>query len=203
MANFAVLFSSSIMVKGKINGYIQEWMAGDELAFSAILDYYHHRLLASSLRIVPNREDAEELVMNALLKIWQYKHRLFEVRQFDDYLFGILRQEVVRLSRKQVLAIENIDNLPLANLGTIDHPELNFKEIQFRYHTALAKLSPKQREVFLCLREQDMSRREIAEQRGMSIHTVNSHMNTALKILRHEMKEYPEVLVAILMLAQY
>jgi RNA polymerase sigma-70 factor (ECF subfamily) len=186
------------MAKQDIKDYIQQWLAGDEFVFGQVLDFYYPKLLASSLKIVPVREDAEELVMNALLKIWQYRHRLSEVRQFDDYLFGILRQEVVRLSRKQVLIIENIDHFALNELGTVEHPELIFKEFLSRYHAALDKLSPKQREVFLSLREHDMSRKEIAEKTGLSVHTVNSHMNTALKILRQEMKEYPEVLVGIL-----
>lgn len=186
------------MSKQEINGYIQQWLAGNEQAFGEILDFYYPRLLTSSLKIVPLREDAEELVMNALLKIWQYRQRLSEVRQFDDYLFGILRQEIIRLSRKRVMPMENIEALPQGNLGTVAHPEFSLKEILLRYQAALDKLSPKQREVFLALREEDLSRKQVAERTGMSIHTVNSHMNTALKILRQEMKEHPEVLVGIL-----
>lgn len=186
------------MAKRDINRYIQRWLAGDEPAFSQILDFYYPRLLASSLRMVSVREDGEELVMNALLKIWQHRHRMSEVRQFDNYLFGILQQEAVALSRKKVMTMQNIEELPLVDLGTVAHPEFTLTELLSRYQAALDKLSPKQREVFLALREQDLSRKQIAEQTGMSIHTVNSHMNTALKILRREMKEYPEVLVGVL-----
>lgn len=186
------------MAKQEIGIYIQQWLAGDEPAFGKILDFYYPRLLVSSLKIVPFREDAEELVMNALLKIWQHKQRLAEVRQFDSYLFGILRQEIVARSRKRVMATANIEEIPLGEMATVAHPEFNFKEILAKYQQALAKLSPKQREVFLALREDDLSRAEVASKTGMSIHTVNSHMHTALKILRQEMKEYPEVLVGVL-----
>lgn len=186
------------MAKQGIDSYIQEWLAGDEKAFEGILDFYYPRLLVSALKTVTNREDAEELVMNALLKIWQYKLRLHEVRKFDDYLFGILRQEMVRIARKKVLVTETIDDQPLGNLGLVEHPELTLKETLIRYHAALDKLSPKQREVFLALREEELSRKEIAEKAGISINTVNSHMNTALKILRQELKEYPEALIVLL-----
>ena len=186
------------MAKQGIDNYIQEWLLGNEKAFDGILDFYYPKLLVSSLKTVASREDAEELVMNTLLKIWQYKLRLHEVRQFDDYLFGILRQEIVKLSRKRMLITENIDDQSLNNLGSAPHPEFSLKEALVRYQTALDKLSPKQREVFLALREHDLSRKEAAEKTGLSVHTVNSHMNTALKILRQELKEYPEVLVGIL-----
>lgn len=186
------------MARQDINEAIQRWLAGDEPAFSQILEFYYPRLLASSLRMISVREDSEELVMNALLKIWQYRHRMSEVRQFDNYLFGILRQEVVALSRKRVMTMQNIEELPLNDLGTVLHPEFTLTELISRYQAALLKLSPKQREVFLALREQDLSRKEIAERTGMSVHTVNSHMNSALKILRQEMKEYPDVLLGVL-----
>lgn len=186
------------MTRQDIDRYIQHWLAGDEQAFSRVLEFYFPRLLASSLRMVPLREDAEELVMNALLKIWQYRQRMSEIRQFDNYLFGILRQEIVGLSRRKVVTTQNIEELPLADLGMVAHPEFTLAEVLSRYQLALDKLSQRQREVFLALREQNQSRKEIAEQTGMSIHTVNSHMNTALKILRQEMKEYPDVMVGIL-----
>ncbi|SFC81585.1 RNA polymerase sigma-70 factor, ECF subfamily [Parapedobacter composti] len=189
--------------KTEINGFIRKWLEGNELAFNAILDYYYRPLLASSRQMVSNAEDAEELVMNAFLKIWQHKHRLADVRKFDDYLFGILRQEIVARSRKHVMATENIDELPLNAIGMVDHPELTLKELQARYQAALEKLTPRQREVFLYSREQDMSQQEIARRTGMSVHTVNNHMTSALKAFRREMNEYPDTLIVILLTSPY
>ncbi|MFC3196462.1 sigma-70 family RNA polymerase sigma factor [Parapedobacter deserti] len=191
------------MAKREIDRYIQLWLAGDEPAFKKILDFYYRRLLAASLKTISNREDAEELVMNALVKIWQHKHRLSEVQQFDDYLFGILRRETAALTRKQVLETENIDALSLNELGSADHPEFTIKEIQSLYQSALQKLTPKQKVIFLSIREHEMSRREIAEKNGMSIHTVNNHMNAALKVIRREMTEYPDALISILLASPF
>ncbi|MFZ4261772.1 RNA polymerase sigma factor [Sphingobacterium sp. HJSM2_6] len=185
------------MAKKEIDEIIAKWLGGDEMAFNSVLNYYYRRLLASSLKTVPNREDAEELVMNVLLKIWQYKHRLNEVQQFDNYLFGILRQETIILYRKQILDTKNIDDYALADLGSIDHPEITIKEIQSLYQAALLKLTPMQRKIFLSIREHEMDRKEIAKVNDLSIHTVNNHMNAALKVLKQEMKEYPDPLISI------
>lgn len=187
------------MIKQAIGQYIQEWLSGEELIFGKILDYYYPRLFSLSLKMVGNKEDAEELVMNALLKVWQHKDRMAEVAKFDDYLFGILRREAAALFRKQVLPTDALEDQPVHKLGSVDHPELSFKELQESYILALDKLTPKQREVFVAIREQDMSRSEVAQKKGMSLNTVNSHMNSALRVLRTEMQEYPEVLVAILL----
>jgi len=44
-------------------------------------------------------------------------------------------------------------------------------------------------------RNQLLTQKEIAEQTGLSIHTVNNHISSALKIIRRELKEYPHVIV--------
>lgn len=150
--------------------------------------------------MIKNHEDAEELVMNTLLKVWQHKQRLAEVRKFDDYLFGILRQEIAGRARKKVhhaISFEDIKTRDLDAIATEEF-DLNYQELQTRYLAAVEKLTPKQREVFLYSREQDLSQQEIAEKTGLSANTVNNHITTALKVLRNEIKEYPLTLLPIL-----
>ncbi|RZK01819.1 MAG: hypothetical protein EOO43_23790, partial [Flavobacterium sp.] len=86
-----------------IDDYLTEWLTGNDLAFNSIIDHYYPRLMAAGQKMLPNKEDAEELVMNVFLKIWQHKDQLSHVLKFDNYLFGILRQQIVRNARKNVL----------------------------------------------------------------------------------------------------
>ena len=181
-----------------IDQHVENWVNGNEAAFKLVFDYYYPRLLATSVKLVERDEDAEELVMNTLLKIWQHKQRIGDVLDLKKYLFGILRQEVAGLSRKKLLITEDIDEISLKNLGTVDHPEFSLKDLQLHYRMALDKLSPKQREVFLMSRDAEMSQKEIAENTGLSIHTVNNHISSSLKIIRKEMQDYPDIIVLIL-----
>lgn len=181
-----------------IDQHIEDWVNGNEMAFKFVFDYYYPRLLATSIKLSANQEDAEEMVMNTLLKIWQHKHRIDGIQHLKKYLFGILRQEVSGLSRKKVLLTEDIEDVPLQNLGTVDHPEFSLKDLQFHYHVALGKLTPKQREIFLLSRDSEMSQQEIADSTGLSVNTVNNHISASLKIIRKEMQDYPDVIVFIL-----
>lgn len=52
-----------------------------------------------------------------------------------------MRQEVAGLSRKKLLITEDIDEVPLKNLGTVDHPEFSLKALQSHYRRALEKLN--------------------------------------------------------------
>jgi RNA polymerase sigma-70 factor (ECF subfamily) len=186
------------MAVKNIDEQLDAWVNGNELAFRFVFNYYYPRLLAASLKLVRNQEDAEEMVMNALLKIWQYKHSLHNVKDLRKYLFGILRQEVSGLFRKKVLLTEDIDEIPIQRLGLVDHPEFSLKDLKSRYCLALDKLTPKQREIFLMSREGEMSQREIADKTGLSVNTVNNHISSSLKIIRKELQDYPNTVVLIL-----
>lgn len=186
-----------------IDGHIDAWINGNEFAFKFIFDYFYPRLLAASLKLVKNQEDAEELVLNALLKIWQNKHRMKEVnKNLADYLFGILRQEISGLSRKKVFITEGLEDIPLQELGTVDHPEFTLKDLQFRYRSALNKLTPKQREIFLLSRDQELSQQEIANSMGISVNTVSNHISASLKMMRKELQDYPDAVIIILLTVQ-
>lgn len=187
----------------QIDDYHKDWLTGNDLAFNSIIDHYYPRLMAACRQMLSSKEDAEELVMNVFLKIWQHRDQLSEVLKFDSYLFGILRQQIVRNARKNVLITVQIEEQVLDKLGSTDHPEFHLEDLKLRYRAALAKLHPKQREVFVYSRDHDMSQQEIADKMGISISTVNNHITSALKVLRQEMKEVPDPLIVLLLTSTF
>ncbi len=181
-----------------IDQHIADWISGNEAAFTVAFDHYYPRLLATAVKLVDREEDAEELVMNVLLKVWQRKDRLDGIHDLKKYLYAILRQEVAGLARKKVLLTQDLAGVPLQNLGTVDHPEFALHDLRFHYQAALARLTPKQREVFLLSREGELSQQEIATHTGLSVHTVNNHISASLKAIRHELRDYPDVVIYLL-----
>lgn len=187
------------MAERNIDHFMKQWLQGDESAFKHVVDSYFHQMQAFALQMGRNREDAEELVMNAFLKLWQHKHRISYVSRPDEYLFGILRREIVAHARKRVLATEPIENVEPALFGTVDHPEMTLQELRMKYRSAVEKLTPRQRAVFLMSREQDMTQQQIADKTGLSVNTVGNHMNAALKVFRTEMDECPGSLLVFVL----
>ncbi|GAA4131953.1 RNA polymerase sigma-70 factor [Sphingobacterium kyonggiense] len=183
------------MAKQETDKYIQQWLKGDEQAFRHVVDGYFHQMSAFALQMVQHPEDAEELVMNAFLRLWQHKHRIVYVSRPEEYLFGILRREIVAHARKRVLLTEPLDNIEPEDLGTVAHPELGMQELRSKYQAALDKLTPRQKMVFRLSREQDLSQQQIADNTGLSVNTVGNHMNAALKVFREEFKECPSALL--------
>lgn len=180
-----------------IDQHTAAWIGGNELAFQLVFEHYYPRLLAFCIKAVKSEPDAEELVMNALLKLWQYKNRLHGVTDLKSYLFGILRQEMAARSRKRILLTEDINEISLNKLGSTDQPGLSFADLQRRYLQALSQLTDKQREIFLLSRDQGLTQQQIADHTGLSVNTVNNHITSSLKIIRREMGNYPDAIVIL------
>lgn len=183
--------------------HIDHWLEGNEEDFRSIFAYYYSGLLSFSLHSLNNKEEAEELVMNVMIKAWQEKERLKFARNFQHYLFGMLHQEIALFFRKKITATiplnENQD-LPIAAEPSAN---LSYQEIERLYLEALEKLPQRQREIFLLSREEGLSQSAIAEKTGLSTATVNNHITSALKTLRRKFKHYPGFLLGILLSSHF
>ena len=180
---------------------IAAWAAGDDEAFRAVFDYCYPRLLAAAQRIIHNHEDAEELVMNVLLKTWQFRTQFAAIEEPDDYIFGIMRQQIAGFMRKKVVVANPIEEVPINKLGVVREPEISLREIRERYQAALLKLSSQRKKIFLMSREDQLSHQEIASRTGLSLNTINNHIKASLKVMRDEFQENIEIIGFLLIIS--
>ena len=78
---------------------------GDESAFRVIFNHYSDKLYNYARKITDNEELAEELVMDAFLKIWCNREELSKINNFDSYLFTIVRNQAINYHRSRNLFI--------------------------------------------------------------------------------------------------
>lgn len=188
------------MQVGSIQQYIARWLDGDDTAYRLVFDYYYPKLLPACFKSIRQREDCEEIVLNVFMNIWQRKEQLAKVESFENYLFRSLTNQIFDFQRRRMMKTEDIALQPLSDLGSTRHPELSFKELQGIYEDALNRLPEKQRIVFLMSREQGLSQKQIAEEKDISVNTVNNHIKSALKSIRRDLGEYSEALPVIVLL---
>ena len=74
---------------------------GNEQAFRKIFDYHKNRLYNYVLRITDDEEIAEEIVMDAFLKIWSNRAELIGVDRFDSYLYTLVRNHAFNAIKRR------------------------------------------------------------------------------------------------------
>lgn len=162
---------------------------GDRDAFNQLFSAWYARLANHALRLVGDRDTAEDVVQDVLVAVWQRRADLPEAAKMAAYLHTSVRNRALnqlrkaRPSRHLALATE----LETAGPPSIDI-ELADEELAGFLREALSDLSPRTREVFLLSREQLLTYNEIAAELQISVKTVETLMGRALTALRASLR---------------
>lgn len=173
----------------------------DEAALEQLYDLTVERVYALALAMTGNAQDAEDVVSDVYLKVWQ---RALQYRAERGRVIGwllvtcrsaaldLLRQRQRRAAREQSqaeLPETGAGAGPAAGsgIGTDITAEtlLNTLQEGTLVHAALAELSAVQRRLIGLAFFHDMSHREIAACVQMPLGTVKSHIRRGLQSLRH------------------
>jgi len=168
-------------------GLVRLLKKGDMAAFDTIYNRYCHKLYEFVLMYIKQEEDAEEIVQEVFIKIWESRARIDIYTSFGAFLFTIAYNTTMSLLRKRVCEVKSKEYLK--SLQQIDSAEQVINEIQFqelnqKVESLLLQLTPRQKEIFLLSREEGLTHKEIAEKLNISESTVNNHLVTVLKFFK-------------------
>lgn len=168
-----------------------------EEALKELFDLLGSRVFHYCKKLVHRQEDAEELLQDIFLKIWQYRGKIDSTKNFEVFLFTVARNHIINFARKRVSycltetgSLEAYDR-PAENDVYVFNTEALYKQ----YHQVMSRLSARNRQVFVLSREQGLSNKEIARDLGISVRTVESHISSAIRLLRKELKDHYILLV--------
>lgn len=171
---------------------------GDQKAFDALFRKYYPTLCAYGHRFV-DLEDAEEIVQDSLLWIWENRENLIIEISLSSYLYKMIY-------RKALNKLAHIDAAQRADTHFYEEMKemlqdtdiYQIEELTQQIKDAIANLPESYREAFVMHRFQDMSYKEIAEILEVSPKTVDYRIQQALKQLRLDLKDYLPLLLPIL-----
>ena len=169
---------------------------GFERAFDELVREHYPRLATFAYRYLRSRELAEDAVQEVLLKVWQRVAHL----DFTDplpYLYQAVRNQCLMVIRhRQRWRTTGLDSLPY--LGVKAETTVEERELREAVDEAIASLPERRRLIFTMSREQDLTYAEIARILGISIKTVETQMDRALKALRRRLGRFLTVIAILL-----
>lgn len=149
-------------------------------------------------------EEAEEIVQDAFLKLWELRSELSEESNIRNFLYTLVKNNCLnRLRNKQNAArlLKNYHYLEMQYhyeaLVKMGDSFGQFEELKEKIDQSIASLPDDLRIVFEMSRFQDMRYKDIAIQLGLSEKTVEARMTKVLKILRAELRDYLPVITLI------
>jgi RNA polymerase sigma-70 factor (ECF subfamily) len=180
---------------------LQRLAAGDESAVGPLYDRYGPVLYAIVFRIVGQRADAEEVVMEAFAQAWRDARR-FEAQRGSvaAWLTMMARSRALDLvrarERRQRITVaasreEEPDVAPAMGGwrgGPADRVEQ--AEQRNRVETALSQLSPVQRQAIELAFYEGLTQSEIAEQLKEPLGTIKTRVRLGMQKLRDALRPY-------------
>lgn len=158
--------------------------AGDERAFAALYDRYAVRLYRTAYRLLGRREDAEDAVQDVFMATARSCDKLGSVEDLTAYLFAALRRSAARCAKRRT-------KLPQVSSAMVDgafapieqqpYDKLDLELLQ----KAIQTLPDEQREVMTLRIDGELTFAQIAEVMDVSLSTVASRYQYALKKLRN------------------
>ena len=177
---------------------------GDIAAFEELYRQYYIFLCLVAEHIVRNHSDAEEIVSDVFVRLWNIREKIDITTSVKGYLIKAVHNtslnylERFRLTHKLTDSLSNSDYEFLA--WDSDYPlgQLYEKEIMNILEQGISELPDGCRKIFILSRNEDMKYSDIADKLGISVNTVKTQMKIALARLRENLKDYLIILFIIM-----
>ena len=177
-------------------------LARDQLAYAEIYDRYWGVLYRFARRILQNEQEAEDIVQDIFVMLWQKAATLEVEISLSAFLYASTRNRILKHFEKSKVRSKYIDSLQ--RFIDQDSYETDFlvrtKELAERIERELALLPPKMREVFELSRKSELSYRQIGEQLDITEETVKKQVGNARKILKAKFGSLFSVVMGLLSL---
>jgi RNA polymerase sigma-70 factor (ECF subfamily) len=163
---------------------------GDRDSFKRLFDLYYSPLCEYASRYVSDA-DAEDLVQEYMISLWENRETLVIETSLKAYLFAAVKYRCLNVVR-QHLYHERVHNLLYEKMKdrTTDPDYYLANELAVMAHKAIDELPEGYREVFVRSRFGIATNVQIAEELGISVKTVEYRITQTLKILRVKLKDY-------------
>lgn len=173
---------------------IKKLQEGSYEAFDTLYNVYADSLYGFALLHTKSTVQAEDIVQDTFLKLWNMRESLSVEGSFKSMLFTIAKNHVIDIFRQQVNRANFEDYIAFCEdenlLDNTSVEKVYYNDFLEKLAIAKQKLTPAQCNIFELSREEGMSNTEIAAASNLSEQTVKNHLSAALKVLRVELGKY-------------
>lgn len=178
---------------GSDTALLEAMHRGDPEAFAVIYNSHRRWLLVAAISILHNEQEAEELVQEFFIDLWQKK--LLQVAHIPtpealkNFLFVSLKNRCLNRLAKNDTRRRLMNRLLLSESITLPNRRIENEELKAQLDAAIHQLPPKQGQVFQMAYLDNKTHKEIAHEMQISENTVKKQMSLALKTLRDYLKK--------------
>jgi RNA polymerase sigma factor (sigma-70 family) len=167
--------------------YINETLNGNVNAYAFLVERYKHMVFTLTIRIVKNREEAEEVSQDVFVKAYKNLKSFKGESKFSTWIYKIgyyASLDVVKKNKRQINSI-NIDEFNEGNIGSMQDglKYLEAKERKKVINDALLRLNEDEQVILTLYYFEEMPLKEISKVVNLSLENIKVKLFRARKKL--------------------
>lgn len=167
----------------------EQLKAGSREAFHLLYDVYAPKIHAFALSYLKTESDAEELLQELFLKLWEMRAGLDSSKNIKSFLFKICINLIYDMIRRK-----NIEQAYLNFAAKNDQTnndstwhEVIYNDMLVNLNQLIAGMPDQRQRIFKLSKEEGLSNEEIALQLGLSKRTVENQLYRAVSFLKEKL----------------
>jgi RNA polymerase sigma factor (sigma-70 family) len=173
------------------NEIIGRVLSGDVAAYASLVTKHKNLVFSIVVKIVNNREDAEEISQDVFLKAYQSLNTFERKSKFSTWLYRIAYNAAISKTRKKKVEMVAIEETVITNYST-DEIGRNMNELeeadrQFVLEKALQRLPDEDNLLITLYYKNENSIEDISDITGLSNSNVKVRLHRIRKKLYEEM----------------
>ena len=161
------------------------------MEFEKLANQHKDEVYRQMIRACGNREDAEDVLVEALVKAYKHLDQLRDVATFRAWLAQIARRVCWQLKQREALH-------PLLQLSMLEEEgreipsgeqpleqQIAVRQMSTLLHEAVDKLGEEYRRVYVWRDLEDVPAKEVAERLGITVAAVKSRLHRARENVRN------------------
>lgn len=181
---------------------LEQIAGGDQAAFKLVFDTYKAKVYTFVLNFIHSPVDAEEIVQETFVSLWQQRSTLLSVEHPRNYIYTLVRNKTMRYI-DNAIRDEKALKLIWANMQTevnFTQEAVEFQESMRQINYALSMLPEQKQKIFKMCRNEGLSHAEIAVRTGLSKSRVKNIMVEVLKYLKVFMADSAVKIISTLLI---
>lgn len=174
--------------------------SGDIASFEMLFKSHYSTLCRFAESYLKDPEEAEEVVQAAFIGFWEKRESISIDTSLKAYLYRSVRNACLNELKRQ-----KVRKLHANQVALEGEPESEAsdriamkKELEVKIQEAMLRLPEQCRLIFQMSRFEELKYKEIADQLGISVKTVENQMGKALRIMREQLKDYLPLIIILM-----
>ena len=156
-----------------------------ERAFSVLYNRYWDKLLEQAFFKLQSQHDAEEVVQQSFIQIWNGRAQITIKYTFRTYISAVLKYAVyAKFAERKKNHSVSIDEEFVQIVDNSTQQWLEFSQIRIEIENLVSQLPEKCQMVYRMSRDQGMNVNEISDTLNISQKTIEGHLTKAIKFIK-------------------